>query len=66
MGASSGNSDFTEQLFKAGYTNITNIDVSAVVINQMQQRYAAYEGVECESSQLRKPDNSMSQPAAGH
>jgi hypothetical protein len=44
-----GNSVFTECLFKAGYTNITNIDVSAVVITQMQTRHAALEGVECES-----------------
>jgi hypothetical protein len=42
-----GNSRFTEELFRAGYTNITNIDISAVVISQMQQRYSHLEGVDC-------------------
>jgi spermidine synthase len=43
-----GNSSFTEELYNEGYTNITNIDISAVVISQCQQRYSHCEGVECE------------------
>lgn len=35
-----GNSNFSEQLFDHGFTNITNIDVSSVVIEQMSQRMA--------------------------
>lgn len=45
-----GNSDFTRDLFNAGFTNVTSIDVSAVVINQMQQRYADLEGADCKSA----------------
>lgn len=33
-----GNSELSEQLYDAGYTNITNIDISQVVIQQMAER----------------------------
>jgi len=49
-----GNSKFTQELFEAGYTNITNIDISAVVISQMQQRYAHLEGAECKISRTAR------------
>ena len=34
-------------LYEAGYHNITNIDTSAVVIQQMNERYAENEDMEC-------------------
>jgi len=34
-----GNSRLSEELFDEGYTNITNIDISMVVIEAMQQKY---------------------------
>jgi 2-polyprenyl-3-methyl-5-hydroxy-6-metoxy-1,4-benzoquinol methylase len=32
-----GNSLLSEQMFDAGYTNITNIDISPIVISQMEK-----------------------------
>lgn len=37
--AGCGNSRLTEEMFEDGYTNVTNIDVSRVVIDQMIERY---------------------------
>lgn len=37
--AGCGNSRLTEEMFDDGYSNITNIDVSRVVIDQMTDRY---------------------------
>lgn len=34
-----GNSRLSAQLYEAGYTNITNVDISEVVIQQMKSRY---------------------------
>lgn len=36
-----GNSNLSEQLYDQGYTNITNIDISPVVIDQMSQQMQA-------------------------
>ena len=33
-----GNSELSEQMYDAGYTKITNIDISSVVIKQMADR----------------------------
>jgi 2-polyprenyl-3-methyl-5-hydroxy-6-metoxy-1,4-benzoquinol methylase len=33
-----GNSELSEQMYDAGYTKITNIDISSVVIEQMAER----------------------------
>ena len=33
-----GNANFSEDLYDAGYTNIWNVDISAVVIDQMKKR----------------------------
>eukprot|EP00742_Colponemidia_sp_Colp-10_P005567 GILJ01005950.1.p1 GENE.GILJ01005950.1~~GILJ01005950.1.p1 ORF type:complete len:615 (+),score=96.07 GILJ01005950.1:46-1845(+) len=35
-----GNSKLSEEMFKDGYTDITNIDISSVVIEKMTQHYA--------------------------
>jgi len=35
----SGNSRLSEELYDEGYTNITNIDISMVVVEAMQQKY---------------------------
>jgi ubiquinone/menaquinone biosynthesis C-methylase UbiE len=37
--AGCGNSRLTEEMFDDGYTNVTNIDVSRVVVDQMIERY---------------------------
>lgn len=37
--AGCGNSRLTEEMFDEGYSTITNIDVSSVVIDQMMSRY---------------------------
>jgi len=34
-----GNSRLTEDMFEDGYTSITNVDVSRVVVDQMMERY---------------------------
>jgi len=34
-----GNSKFSEHLYDLGYKNITNIDFSGIVIDQMKERY---------------------------
>jgi hypothetical protein len=36
------------ELYDDGFTNITNIDTSMVVINQMNDRYSDREEMECE------------------
>ena len=33
-----GNAEFSEDMYDAGYENITNIDISPVVIDQMESR----------------------------
>lgn len=33
-----GNSELSEQMYDSGYTKITNVDISAVVIEQMAER----------------------------
>ena len=33
-----GNADFSEDLYDDGYTNVVNVDISSVVIGQMQDR----------------------------
>ncbi|KAK8790051.1 hypothetical protein WA158_006831 [Blastocystis sp. Blastoise] len=40
-----GNSNLSEQLYKAGYHNITNIDYSEVVIQKMEEQYECYPGM---------------------
>eukprot|EP00163_Fabomonas_tropica_P012536 TRINITY_DN23861_c0_g1_i1.p2 TRINITY_DN23861_c0_g1~~TRINITY_DN23861_c0_g1_i1.p2 ORF type:complete len:208 (-),score=59.36 TRINITY_DN23861_c0_g1_i1:121-744(-) len=40
-----GNSSLTEDMYEDGYTNITNIDISPVVVKQMQERVADLQGV---------------------
>ena len=42
-----GNSSFGAELHDDGFVNITNVDVSAVVINLMSERYANREEMEC-------------------
>ena len=37
--AGCGNSRMTEEMFEDGYTSITNVDISRVVIDQMVERY---------------------------
>ena len=37
--AGCGNSRLTEDMFEDGYTTITNVDVSRVVVDQMIERY---------------------------
>jgi len=37
--AGCGNSRLTEDMFEDGFTDLTNIDISKVVINQMTERY---------------------------
>lgn len=32
-----GNSQLSQQMFEAGYTNVVNIDISPSVIKQMQE-----------------------------
>lgn len=39
-----GSSAFTEELYNEGFTNITNIDISAVVINQVT-RHSSFNDV---------------------
>ena len=34
-----GNSELSQEMYSAGYTNILNIDISEVVIDQMKQQY---------------------------
>lgn len=41
-------------LYDFGYKNITNIDISTVVINQMSDTYAAKEEMECKLSDKRE------------
>ena len=41
-----GNSRLSEELYNEGYKHITNIDFSEVCINQMQERYSDYEGMQ--------------------
>jgi 2-polyprenyl-3-methyl-5-hydroxy-6-metoxy-1,4-benzoquinol methylase len=42
-----GNSRMNEILYNEGYRNITNIDYSKVLIDEMNQKYAEKEEMEC-------------------
>jgi hypothetical protein len=42
-----GNSDLGARLYDQGYVNITNIDISEVVVNLMSERYTDREEMEC-------------------
>ena len=46
-----GNSRLGAALYDSGFLNITNIDISSVVISQMTDRYADKEEMECASTQ---------------
>jgi hypothetical protein len=41
-----GSSTIGAHLYKEGYTNITNIDTSSVLINQMSELYASLDQME--------------------
>lgn len=41
-----GNSNLSAKLYEDGYLNISNTDVSSVVISQMQERYSEYKEME--------------------
>lgn len=45
--AGCGNSRLSEEMYEDGYTDITNIDISRVVIDQMAERTRAMEGMSC-------------------
>jgi len=51
-----GNSDMSSRLYASGFKSITNIDVSATVIGEMQQKYPAaeYPGMEWAAMDARK------------
>jgi len=56
-----GNSRLSAQLYEAGYHNITNIDISEIVINQMKARYKDLDKMEWllkDATKLDFPDNS--------
>ena len=57
-----GNSRLSAQLYDAGFPNITNIDISEVVINQMRARYKELDRMEWLRMDVLKldfPDNSF-------
>ena len=45
--AGCGNSRLSEEMHEDGYKNITNIDISRVVVDQMAARCHALEGMSC-------------------
>lgn len=57
-----GNSRLSAQLYDAGFPNITNVDISEVVINQMRQRYKEMDRMEWlrgDVTKLDLPDSSF-------
>lgn len=39
-------------MYKDGYFNITNVDISSVVISQMSQLYSQFEEMECNDKSI--------------
>ena len=58
-----GNSTFSRQLFDAGFTNVTNIDYSGVVIDKMRELHSAecptMEWVEMDMTNMTFPDQTF-------
>lgn len=57
-----GNGALTEDMYDDGYTNITNIDISSVVINQMAERNKERRGMRYEVgdvTNMKYEDNSF-------
>jgi ubiquinone/menaquinone biosynthesis C-methylase UbiE len=57
-----GNAEFSENMYDDGYHNIVNIDISQVVIDQMQARNSTREGMSFLLMDVRKlefPDNTF-------
>ena len=56
-----GNAEFSEDMYADGYINIVNIDISSVVIEQMQNRNAnsTMEYTVMDVRELKYPDNSF-------
>ena len=44
-----GNSRMSESLYNEGYRNITNIDFSQILIEEMNQKYFEKEEMECKN-----------------
>lgn len=44
-----GNSTLGSSIYQDGCSNITNIDISSVVISQMKEKYEYLEDMECEA-----------------
>ena len=55
-----GNSRLGAALYDAGYTNITNVDSSSVVISQMTDRCADKEEMECKRDRASRLTNRIS------
>lgn len=57
-----GNSRLAEQLLEDGYSNLTNVDLSAVVIEEMTKKFAGKDGVRFQRMDITKmefPDESF-------
>lgn len=50
-----GASKLSIELYEAGFTNITNIDISEVVINHNRKKYGQLEGMTCKATYLMPP-----------
>jgi len=49
-----GNSRMSEQMYEDGFNDITNIDISEVVIEQMKKKYAGYENMKFLAMDVKK------------
>ena len=52
-----GSSRLGPELYEAGYRSLLNVDISSVVIRQMQDRYAKYEGMHFNIQDVRCMDD---------
>jgi len=54
LNTGSGNSRLSEEMFEDGFTNITNVDISSVVVNSMKEKYADKQGMSYECQDVRQ------------
>lgn len=56
LNVGAGNSRLSEEMFDDNYTNITNIDISATVVNAMKEKYADRQGMSYQQQDVRSMD----------
>ncbi|KAF4696120.1 hypothetical protein FOZ60_002350 [Perkinsus olseni] len=53
LNVGAGNSKLTEEMYEEGYQNIVNVDISSVVIKQMEERYQDKPGMVYQQADCR-------------